>query len=74
MKIAIAGYGKMGRMIHSLINEGGDAEVVSIIDPYSRCEEVTARQLTKESIASADAVIDFSNAQAVMENIKVYAH
>ena len=73
MKIAIAGYGKMGRMIHSLINEGGDAEVVSIIDPYSRCEEVTARQLTKESIASADAVIDFSNAQAVMENIRVYA-
>ena len=74
MKIAIAGYGKMGRMIHSLINEGGNAEVVSIIDPYSRCEEVTARQLTKESIANADAVIDFSNAQAVMENIKVYAH
>lgn len=74
MKIAIAGYGKMGQMIHSLISAGGDAEVVSIIDPYSRCEEVTARQLTKESIANADAVIDFSNAQAVMENIKVYAH
>lgn len=73
MKIAIAGYGKMGRMIHSLINEGGNAEVVSIIDPYSRCEEVTARQLTKESIANADAVIDFSSSQAVMENIRVYA-
>ena len=71
MRIAIAGYGKMGRMIHSLCDAG--AEAVSIIDPVSDSPSVTHRRLTAESLEGCDAVIDFSSPDSIMENIAMYA-
>jgi 4-hydroxy-tetrahydrodipicolinate reductase len=62
MKIALIGYGKMGRIIETLAREKGD-EIVARID------ETNAEDLT-EQLKSADAAIDFSNAEAVKRNVK----
>ena len=71
MRIAIAGYGKMGKMIHSLCGKG--TEAVSIIDPASDSPSVTSRRLTVRSLEGCDAVIDFSSPDSIMENIAMYA-
>lgn len=62
MKIALIGYGKMGRIIETLAQEKGD-EIVARID------ETNAEDLT-EQLKSADAAIDFSNAEAVKRNVE----
>jgi 4-hydroxy-tetrahydrodipicolinate reductase len=62
MKIALIGYGKMGRIIERLAAEKGD-EIIARID------ESNAQDLA-EQIKSADAAIDFSNAEAVKGNVE----
>lgn len=62
MKIALIGYGKMGRIIETLAQEKGD-EIVARID------ETNAEDLT-EQLKSADVAIDFSNAEAVKRNVE----
>lgn len=60
MKIALVGYGKMGKIIDEI--------------SLSRGHEVVARLKetpTKESLNDADVVIEFSNPEAAFENIKV---
>ena len=60
MKIALVGYGKMGKIIDEI--------------SQSRRHEVVARLKetpTKESLNDADVVIEFSNPEAAFENIKV---
>ena len=70
MKVAIVGYGKMGRMIHSLLSEG---EVVSIIDPFSNDKHITSHNVDTASLKNADVVIDFSSMEAVRKHIMIYA-
>ncbi|WP_312084349.1 4-hydroxy-tetrahydrodipicolinate reductase [Epilithonimonas hominis] len=60
MKIAIVGYGKMGKIIDE-ISQNRRHEVVA------RLKETP----TKESLNDADVVIEFSNPEAAFENIKV---
>ncbi len=60
MKIALVGYGKMGKIIDEIAQNRGH-EVVA------RLKETP----TKESLNNADAVIEFSNPEAAFENIKV---
>ncbi len=62
MKIALIGYGKMGKIIETLAEEKGD-EIVARID------ETNAESLI-EQLKSADVVIDFSNAEAVKRNVE----
>ena len=62
MKIALIGYGKMGRIIEGLAADKGD-EIIARID------ESNAQDLA-EQIKSADAAIDFSNAEAVKKNVE----
>jgi 4-hydroxy-tetrahydrodipicolinate reductase len=62
MRIALIGYGKMGRLIASLAEEQGD-EIVAKID------ETNERDLA-EMLKSADVAIDFSTAEAVKRNVK----
>ena len=59
MRIAIAGYGKMGKMIHSLCTE--EIEVTAVVDPTDKSPCVTAPALSGEIIKVCDAVIDFSS-------------
>lgn len=62
LKIALIGYGKMGKIIESKAAEQG-CEVVSIIKSKSDLA-------MWESIESADICIDFSHPHAVLENVK----
>ena len=62
MKIALIGYGKMGRIIETLAKEKGD-EIVARIDENNN-------ENLAEQLKSADVAIDFSNAQAVRKNVE----
>ncbi len=62
MKIALIGYGKMGRIIAGLAQEKGDQIV-------ARIDENNSENLA-EQLKSADVAIDFSNAEAVRINVE----
>ena len=62
MKIALLGYGKMGRYIDRLATAGGD-EVVLRIDSHNRAD------ITPEQLRRADVVIEFSRPDAAVANI-----
>lgn len=62
MKIALIGYGKMGRIIEKLAEEKG-VEIVLRID------ESNAENLS-EKLKSADVAIDFSKSEAVRRNVE----
>jgi 4-hydroxy-tetrahydrodipicolinate reductase len=64
MKIAIIGYGAMGRIIEGLA-KGRGHEISVVIDDESA--EMTAGELSRK-LSGADAVIDFSVAGAVLRN------
>ncbi|WDF56204.1 4-hydroxy-tetrahydrodipicolinate reductase [Mucilaginibacter sp. KACC 22063] len=62
MKIALSGYGKMGKIIEKIATDRKH-EIVLIID-HNNLDEMTAENLQK-----ADVVIDFSTPHSVLENI-----
>ncbi|MEA1971701.1 MAG: 4-hydroxy-tetrahydrodipicolinate reductase [Candidatus Cloacimonadota bacterium] len=63
MKIALIGYGQMGKIIHKLA-EKRNHQIVAIIDP-------TIEDTDKfDKIAKADICIDFSTPKAVLSNFK----
>lgn len=62
MKIALLGYGKMGREIETLAMEAGDEIVLRIT---SRNVE----ELTASSIVKAEVAIEFSRPESAFENI-----
>lgn len=64
MKIALIGYGKMGKMIEELILQSGKHEVVLKI------EDKNLNELTKENLSKADVAIEFTHPAATVQNIK----
>ncbi len=66
MKIALIGYGSMGKIIESLAGEKGH-EIIAVIDESDA--NLTARLLASK-LSGADAVIDFSSADAVGRNVE----
>ena len=70
MRIALIGFGKMGKEIARLAKEQGIA-VVAKIDPVA--PEADFKEISKEAIAAADVCIDFSQPGAVVENVKKIA-
>lgn len=64
MKIALLGYGKMGKMIEGCIVKEGKHEVVLKINAANR------NSLTDSELRQSDVVIEFSNPASVLENIK----
>lgn len=72
MRIAIVGYGKMGKMVRQAVEREGHS-VVAVIDPYSTDREVTAKELSVPALSSADVVIEFSVPSSVMEHFAFYA-
>lgn len=62
MKIALLGYGKMGRIIEKFAIDRGHEIVLKI-------DETNLEQLTKENLQQADAAIDFSTPHSVLSNI-----
>ncbi len=67
MKLALIGYGQMGKMIENCASERGD-EIISTIDPYS--PQAKFPQITAESLAGADAAICFTQPDSALENIQ----
>lgn len=63
MRIAIIGYGKMGKTIERLALQNGD-EIILKIDGSNQNE------LKAENLANADVAIEFSNPESAVENIK----
>jgi len=66
MKIALVGYGKMGRMIEQLAPQY-DAEVALKLDEFNNA---AFEGITAGSFAGVDVAIDFSIPAAAVENIE----
>lgn len=67
MKIALAGYGKMGREVESIARSRGH-EITGIYDEYSGYKLLSPEALKKEP---ADVIIDFTQPDAVVTNVRV---
>ena len=68
MKIALIGYGKMGKMIEEIARSRGH-EIVSIIDIDNQ------QDFESEAFASADVAIEFTNPAVAYGNyLKAWAH
>lgn len=63
MKLALIGYGKMGKMIESIALDRNH-EIVLIIDQNN------ADELTTENLQKADVAIEFSTPDTVLNNIE----
>ncbi|MCF7861914.1 4-hydroxy-tetrahydrodipicolinate reductase [Candidatus Woesearchaeota archaeon] len=72
MNVALIGYGKMGRMIHSLAPSLG-VDVVSIIDPNVKEQKFNDANvysgLSEETLADVSVCIDFSHPSQAVHNI-----
>lgn len=67
MKIALIGYGKMGKMIEAAaLNHG--YTIVAIIDPKG-----DKKKISKETIGEADVCIDFSLPEHALDNLQQVA-
>ncbi|MBM4403732.1 MAG: 4-hydroxy-tetrahydrodipicolinate reductase [Candidatus Cloacimonetes bacterium] len=64
-KVALIGYGKMGRMVHSLA-EQYHCRISAIIDTASNAYP---HQITAESIGDTEVCIDFTHPTAVIDNL-----
>ena len=68
MKIALIGYGKMGKMIEQIAKDRGH-EIVSIIDINNQ------QDFDSPAFASADVAIEFTAPQAAYGNyLKAWEH
>jgi 4-hydroxy-tetrahydrodipicolinate reductase len=67
MRIALIGYGKMGKEVQKIALERGHT-IAAIIDPKEKEKEIS-----EHSIGSADLCIDFTEPGAVLGNIQKLA-
>lgn len=65
LRIALIGYGKMGKNIQRLSQEN-NCEIVAIVDPYAENAYRNIHDLTPNKI---DVCIDFSNPDSAINNI-----
>ncbi|WP_448702810.1 4-hydroxy-tetrahydrodipicolinate reductase [Mucilaginibacter sp. AW1-3] len=63
MKIALLGYGKMGKIIEKIATDRGHEIILKI-------DEHTLDQFTVENLKKADAAIDFTTPDSVLGNIQ----
>lgn len=63
MKVALIGYGKMGKEIEQVITQSGNAEVVLKITAEN------LHELTAGNLAKADVAIEFTQPDAAVKNI-----
>ncbi len=66
MKLALIGYGKMGRMLEQLAPEYG-FHVTLILDVHNNAD---GAWITRENFAGIDAAIEFSTPDATVENVE----
>lgn len=66
MKVALVGYGKMGRMLEQLAPEY-QSEIVLRLDEFNN---VNGAGMTPEAFAGIDVAIEFSTPHVVVDNIQ----
>jgi 4-hydroxy-tetrahydrodipicolinate reductase len=66
LRIAIVGYGKMGRIVERLAPEHG-CQVVRVI---RSAENIDGRLLMREKLQGIDVAIEFTNAEAAPKNLR----
>lgn len=65
MRIALLGYGNMGKEIERLVNEEKKHEIVSVSFGSGASDKIDGKV-----ILNADVVIDFTSAKSVLDNIE----
>jgi 4-hydroxy-tetrahydrodipicolinate reductase len=68
MKIALIGYGKMGRMVEGVANRHG----VDTVTHFTRNRPLRADEETRHALHGA-TLVDFSAPEAVLDNVRVAA-
>ncbi|MDR1869093.1 MAG: 4-hydroxy-tetrahydrodipicolinate reductase [Treponema sp.] len=71
MKIAIIGYGKMGKMIEQIARAQGHA-IAAIVDPFADdapAEIAVSKTVAEAALDSADAAIEFTQPSTAATNI-----
>lgn len=69
MRLAIVGYGRMGREVHAVAAERGH-EIVATVDPKA---EAGHRSLETVDLSGTDCVIEFALPEGVLDNARRYA-
>ncbi len=69
MKIALIGYGKMGR----LLEEVARRHAMEVVARFSRAHPIRAGEETRQTLHEVTTLIDFSAPDAVLENIRTAA-
>lgn len=69
MKIALLGYGKMGKMIEQIINERNRAASKTDLSIVLKVDSENAGKVTASDLAGADVAIDFSIPGAAYPNM-----
>jgi len=69
MKIALIGYGKMGR----LIEEVARRQNIEVVTRFTRAQPLRVDEQTRQALRDANAMIEFSTPDAVLENIRAAA-
>ena len=69
MKIALIGYGKMGKMIEPIAKERGHQVIT--VDPIA--EDATYKSIKDADLSDTDVCIDFSHPSTAIKNIKELA-
>ena len=68
MNIAILGYGKMGHLVEEVAKQKGIGVPVTLDK-----ENEGGREITRERLAEVDVCVDFSQPDAVVDNVKACA-
>lgn len=68
LKIALIGYGKMGKMVEKAALGRGHI-ISTIVDP----QEGSHQNITREAIKGSDVCIDFSSRESAVDNIRAVA-
>ncbi|MEI7709650.1 MAG: dihydrodipicolinate reductase C-terminal domain-containing protein [bacterium] len=73
IKIALIGYGKMGKEIDALCKDGENFEVVSISYKNNLPAQARTDGLDLEGIKKADVAIDFTSKDVLLKNVEAVA-
>ena len=69
MKVALVGYGKMGRVVEELAAARG----IEVVDRFTRDRPLRANEETRRSLADAPVLVDFSVPEAVVDTARAAA-
>lgn len=70
MRVAIVGYGTMGRQVEKILTERGH-DVAARVDPVN--PEADHKEPTEEIMRGCEAAIEFSIGSAVLSNARMYS-